>query len=214
VRTEQYLYIIDLDGTLVDSLADLTASVNVMRSHFALQPLPPLSVRRMVGQGARNLVERALPGADEFMVASGLALFLAHNEAHLVDRTVLYPGVADTLAALAAAGHTLALLSNKNEGLCRQLLHHFNLSALFAAVIGGDSLPSRKPSPEPVLHLMQLLGKQPESTLMVGDSRNDIAAGHGAAVMTVGCSYGYGEPAELESATWRIDTFAALLALP
>jgi len=214
MSSQTYLYILDLDGTMVDSLDDLTASVNVMRSRFTLPSLERQAVRGMVGQGARSLVERALPGRSSNEVDAGLAIFLAHNEVHLCDQTRLYPGVVETLAALAGQGHTLALLSNKNEGLCRQLLTHFGIAEQFAAVIGGDSLTSRKPSPEPVLHIMKLLAKQPAATLMVGDSINDVAAGRDAGVMTVGCSYGYGEAAELAEAVFIITDFASLLQLP
>lgn len=212
--SHSYLYILDLDGTLVDSLDDLTASVNVMRGSFTLPPLENQAVRGMVGQGARSLVERALPGRSGKEIENGLAIFLSHNEAHLCDQTRLYPGVVETLAALAGQGHTLALLSNKNEGLCRQLLAHFGIAEKFAAVIGGDSLTSRKPSPEPVLHIMKLLAKQPAVTLMVGDSINDVAAGRDAGVMTVGCSYGYGEAAEMAAAVFTITEFTGLLQLP
>jgi phosphoglycolate phosphatase len=208
-----YLYILDLDGTLVDSLDDLTASVNVMRQQFALPSLDRLAVRGMVGQGARNLVERALPGRNRKEVDDGLAIFLSHNEANLYDRTRLYPGVAETLATLAGQGHTLALLSNKNEGLCRKLLEHFGIAGHFAAVMGGDSMASRKPSPEPVLRLMKLLERLPVETVMVGDSINDIAAGRDAGVRTIGCSFGYGEPSELVDATFIINSFSGLLQL-
>lgn len=214
MATNSYLYILDLDGTLVDSLDDLTASVNAMRGEFALPFLERQSVRGMVGQGARALVERALPDQGDKEIAAGLARFLAHNEAHLCDHTRLYPGVIETLTALATQGHTLALLSNKNESLCRQLLTHFGVSGLFAAVVGGDTLTSRKPSPEPILQIMKLLTKQPGDTLMVGDSINDVTAGRDAGVITVGCSYGYGEPSELAAAAFIITDFGALLQLP
>jgi len=209
-----YLYIFDLDGTLVDSLDDLTASVNVMRQQFALPSLERQAVRGMVGQGARNLVERALPGRSIKEVDEGLAIFLSHNEAHLFDRTRLYPGVAETLATLASQGHSLALLSNKNEELCRKLLEHFGIAELFAAVMGGDSMASRKPSPEPVLHIMTQLARHPAETFMVGDSINDIASGRDAGVRTIGCSFGYGEPSELADATYIINSFSELLLMP
>lgn len=212
--SSSYLFILDLDGTLVDSLADLTASVNVVRCEFSLAPLQPQEVKLLVGQGARSLVQRALPGWDAAAIESGLATFLAHNEAHLFDRTRLYPGVTETLAELSGQGHTLALLSNKNEGLCRQLLDLCGIGVRFAAVVGGDSLPWRKPSPQPLRHIMAMLAKQSEETIMVGDSINDIAAGRDAGVMTVGCRYGYGTPAEVAEAAVGIDAFSELLQLP
>lgn len=213
MTTNPRLFILDLDGTLIDSLDDLTASVNAMRHQFALPPLERQAVKGMVGQGARNLVERALPGRSAAEVDQGLAIFLAHNEIHLFDKTRLYPGVTQTLATLAEQGHTLALLSNKNEKHCRLLLDLCGIGGLFAAVAGADTLACRKPSAEPVFRLMAMLAKQPQETVMVGDSINDIAAGRGAGVITVGCSYGYGELPELAGASFLIGSFAELLQL-
>jgi phosphoglycolate phosphatase len=208
------LIIFDLDGTLTDSLADLTAATNRMRCHFGRDELSPGQVRQLVGQGARNLVERALPGAPIEMIEEGLGIFLAHNDAHIADETMLYPGVVETLTALQGRGKRLAVISNKNVDLCRKLLALLGADGYFAAILGADSLPFRKPSPEPVLKLLADFGVPPQQAMMVGDSINDIAAGQGAGVVTVGCSYGYGDAVELCGADYRIDTFAGLLELP
>jgi phosphoglycolate phosphatase len=208
------LIIFDLDGTLTDSLADLTAATNRMRRHFRRTDLSPEQVRQLVGQGSRNLVERALPGAPAEEIEEGLSIFLAHNDAHIADKTRLYPGVAETLEALQGRGKQLAVISNKNVALCRKLLALLGADGYFAAILGADSLPFRKPSPEPVLKLLADFGVPPRRAMMVGDSINDIAAGLGAGVVTVGCSYGYGDVAELSGADFLIDTFAGLLELP
>lgn len=208
------LIIFDLDGTLTDSLADLTAATNRMRRHFGRTELSLEQVRQLVGQGSRNLVERALPGASPEEIEQGLGVFLAYNDAHIADKTRLYPGVAETLAALQGRGKQLAVISNKNVALCRKLLAVLRADGYFAAILGADSLPFRKPSPEPVLKLLADFGVSPQLAMMVGDSINDIAAGHGAGVVTVGCSYGYGDAVELSGADYRIDTFAGLLELP
>ena len=208
------LIIFDLDGTLTDSLADLTAATNRMRCRFGRAELSPEQVRQLVGQGSRNLVERALPGASAEEIEQGLGVFLAYNDAHIADKTRLYPGVAETLAALQGRGKQLAVISNKNVALCRKLLAVLRADGYFAAILGADSLPFRKPSPEPVMKLLADFGVSPQQAMMVGDSINDIAAGHGAGVVTVGCSYGYGDAIELSGADYRIDTFAGLLELP
>jgi phosphoglycolate phosphatase len=214
VSVKTLLIILDLDGTLADTLDDLTLSLNVMREEFGLSPLERQVVRGMVGKGARNLVQLALPGHSKEEVERGVEILLAHNETHLFDSTRTFCGVVDTLASLAAHGHTLALLSNKNESLCRKLLEHFGIDQHFSAVAGADTMPCRKPSPEPILRLMDMLGRLPAETVMVGDSINDVAAGRGAGVVTVGCTYGYGELHELTEASFRIDSFAELLRLP
>lgn len=208
------LIIFDLDGTLIDSLDDLTEAVNRMRSAFGLDGLNREAVRGMVGQGARNLVERALPDARPAEVEQGLALFLAHNEEHVADRTVPYPGVREILELLSTRGFTSVVVSNKNELLCRKVLELLHLDGFFQGIYGADSLPARKPSPEPLRHVMRAYGCSADETVMVGDSINDVAAGGAAGVLTIGCSYGYGEPAELDGATIRIREFAELLTLP
>ncbi len=207
------LIIFDLDGTLVDSLADLTQAANHMLCRFGRPPLDIANVRKLVGQGARRLVERALPGADAATVEEGLRLFLTYNEAHIADRTTVYPGVREALPLLADNGRALAVVSNKHEALCRTLLATFGIDRYFPLILGADSTPFRKPAPEPLLAVMERCGARPEETVMVGDSINDIAAGKAAGVVTVGCSWGYA-PDELADADCRIDAFADLAVLP
>ena len=208
------LIIFDLDGTLIDSLDDLTDATNYMLGLFDRKALTPPEVRRLVGQGARNLVERAMPGASADEVDAGLTAFLAYNEAHIADRTRPYPGVEETLGRLRDGGNAMAVVSNKNVALCRKILTVLGIDAYFAAVLGADSLPFRKPSPEPVLQLLRDFGVSAGAAAMVGDSINDIAAGKGAGVVTVGCTYGYGDISELAEADCRIGRFAELLELP
>jgi phosphoglycolate phosphatase len=208
------LIIFDLDGTLTDSLADLTDAVNQMLLRFGRSRLTQQEVRKLVGEGARRLVEKALPGAAAAEIEEALGIFLAYNEQHIADRTVLYPGVRETLPLLVRAGRSLAVVSNKNEALCRKLLDTLGIGHHFAAVLGADSLPERKPSPLPLLHLMERFGAGPGETAIIGDSRNDILAGQGAGIIVVGCRYGYGEEAELTAADFRIAAFAELPSLP
>lgn len=209
--TKKKLIIFDLDGTLVDSLDDLTTSVNHMLAIFGQDPITRDAVRGMVGQGARNLVERALPDFGAAEQQQGLEIFLQHNEQHLADMTLPYPGVVETLERLQATGYDMVVVTNKNESLSRSLLDKLGLSGFFIKVYGADSLPARKPSPEPLLHVMALLGFSNDATVMVGDSINDISAGNAAGVNTIGCTWGYGDDSELIGADYRVDTFAELL---
>jgi phosphoglycolate phosphatase len=207
------LIIFDLDGTLVDSLNDLTDATNAMLRRFGRRELNSREVRLLVGQGAKRLVERAMPDALPEEIDEGERLFVAYNEAHIADKTRLYPGVRETLAILGRF-RRLAVISNKNAALCRKLLEVLEVAGHFGAIMGADSLPFRKPSPEPVLRLLADAGVTAAETVIVGDSSNDIIAGKGAGVVTIGCTYGYGEPSELVEADFRIDSFAALLDLP
>ena len=208
------LIIFDLDGTLIDSLNDLANATNHMLLSLGRPAASLGQVRGYVGQGARRLVERAMPTAAAEELERGLALFLDYNEKHIVDRTCLYPGVKDTLTALRESGLMLAVVSNKNIALCTKVLTTLGADGFFVSVIGADSLTERKPSPEPLLKVLRDLGVPPERAVMVGDSINDIAAGQAAGMATVGCTFGYGDLAEIEDADFLIDTLPELLKLP
>lgn len=208
------LIIFDLDGTLIDSLEDLAAATNHMLTSLGRKPVGLEQVRGYVGKGARRLVEQAMPAATIEEIEIGLNVFLTYNEAHIVDRTRLYPGAMETLAALRDSGMTLAVVSNKNVALCRKVLSTLAADGFFATVIGADSLSFRKPSPEPLIMVLRELGVTADRVLMVGDSINDIAAGNAAGIATVGCTFGYGDIAELENSTWKIDSIDELLKLP
>lgn len=207
------LIIFDLDGTLVDSLDDLTDATNAMLNHFARGELTRPEVRLLVGQGAKRLVERAMPDASPAEVEEGVQIFLAYNDLHIADKTRLYPGVRETVT-LMGEGRQLAIISNKYEAHCKKLLEVLGLTDIFRAVMGVDSHPLRKPSPEPLLKMMTDLGVAPAEAVMVGDSSNDILAGKGAGVVTIGCSYGYGDIMEVEDADYLIGNFSELPDLP
>ena len=208
------LVIFDLDGTLADSLPDLADATNYMLAKADRAALDPEQVRKLIGQGARRLVERALEGAGAEEVEEGLKVFLAYNDRHIADKTRLYPGVPETLQRFSDSGCNLAVVSNKNEGLCRKLLHLFQIDQYFTAVLGADSFPFRKPSPEPLLKLLRDFSVTAGEAVMIGDSINDIAAGKGAAVATIGCAFGYGDPDELRDADYLVDEFGRLPDLP
>jgi phosphoglycolate phosphatase len=196
----------DLDGTLVDSLADLADAVNHMLSSFDRPTLPLADVRLLIGKGARNLVCRALASNDEAEIEEGLTRFLEYNHNHIVDKSRLYPGVRESLQSLAARNISLAAVSNKNEALCRLILEELGIAPLFKAVCGGDTFAEMKPSPLPLLNTVEQLALPPGSAVMVGDSINDIQAGIRAGITTIGCNWGYGAPEELQEAHYRADS--------
>ncbi|HTP65202.1 MAG TPA: HAD-IA family hydrolase [Geobacteraceae bacterium] len=211
--TDIKLIIFDLDGTLVDSLDDLTDATNFMLGSFGRRSLTSREVRLLVGQGAKRLVERAMPDATPDEVEQGVQLFLEYNDAHIVDKTRLYAGVKETLPRLGAYWR-LGVVSNKYVAHCRKLLDVLEVGDYFTAVMGADSCPQRKPSPEPILKLMADCGVAAAEAVIVGDSENDILAGKGAGIVTVGCTWGYGDLSELIDADYRIDSFAEILDLP
>ena len=208
------LVIFDLDGTLVDSIPDLTDAVNKFLGASGRSPLAMDDVRRLVGKGARNLVERALGNGTEEEVERSLAIFLAYNEAHIADKTVMYPGVAETLQELRRRGCRMAMVTNKTEFLSRKLLAVIGIDNYFEQILGADSLPFRKPSPEPILKVLRDGAVPADRAVMVGDSINDIAAGKKAGLITVACTFGYGTEVEFSQADYRIEIMDQLLELP
>lgn len=211
---EKKLIIFDLDGTLCDSLEDLTDAVNHMRGEFGLGALTTEQVRQLVGEGAANLVKGALPGKSPAELRRGLETFIAYNTAHIADKTTLYPGVRETLSILQEQGRQMAVVSNKAESLCRRLLTALQLDHYFIEIVGGDTLPFRKPYPDPLLKVINGAGIPVGETVMVGDSIHDLKAGKAAAVTTIACLYGYGNDSEIRSADMFIDSFSRLLELP
>lgn len=197
---QQPVILFDLDGTLIDSLPDLTDALNHMLAHFARPSLTPTDVRQLVGKGVRNLVQRALASVSEQEIDLGIELFVAYNSAHIADKSRLYPGMLETLTELAAANIPMAVISNKQEALCCLILEALGIAQLFDCVCGGDTVAEMKPSPLPLQHVLACLDKGIHEAIMVGDSINDIQAGQRAGITTIGCCWGYGTAAELRGA--------------
>ncbi|VGO14130.1 Phosphoglycolate phosphatase [Pontiella desulfatans] len=189
---EPQLLIFDLDGTLIDSRADLAAGINHMRCHYGLAPLPLETVSGYVGNGVRKLVERSLQGA-EVDVDEALAINKAYYAGHLVVHTYLYDGVADGIAELVKAGHKVALLTNKPGEPSRRILEHFGLADRFTSIIGGGDVPNLKPEPDGILACMEAAGMDAATVWMVGDNYTDLAVAENAGVKNAYVRYGFGE---------------------
>jgi phosphoglycolate phosphatase len=189
------LAVFDLDGTLVDSLDDLHASVNHALLALGLAPRSLAEVRGFVGEGARRLLERAVAPRQDLLEAA-LAAWREHYEVHLLDRTRAYPGVE---AALAGARRTLAVLTNKPAPMARRILEGLGLAPRFAAILGGGDAP-RKPDPAGLRTLMARAGATAGETVLVGDSRVDVETGRNAGVTVVAVTWGLGRQEELAGA--------------
>jgi phosphoglycolate phosphatase len=197
------LVLFDLDGTLVDSLDDLTDAVNHMLAGLGRQQLDPAQVRQLVGKGARNLVQRALATDSPGEIDGGLAAFTEFNALHITDKSRLYPGARELLQQLAGGGIRMAVISNKQEALSRLILKTLGVEGFFAIIAGGDTFPEMKPSPLPLERVMDEFNCRPAEAVMVGDSINDIQAGKRAGITTIGCSWGYGAAEELSGADYQ-----------
>jgi phosphoglycolate phosphatase len=205
--------IFDLDGTLVDSKKDLTASVNHVRGKFGLPILSEEEIARFIGDGALMVIRRALGAhAAESDVQTGLQMFLSYYREHMLDHTKLYPGVRETLDKL--SGCKLAILTNKPVHFSRAMLDGLGIYNRFAAVYGGNSFDSKKPDPVGVYKILSDTNGQRESAWMIGDSAVDVRTGRNAGVTTCGVTYGYAASTfEHAAPDFLIDRFPELESL-
>ena len=210
------LIVFDLDGTLIDSRQDLADSANALLATFDAPPLPDAAVVAMVGEGARTLVSRVLDAAGVTTdIDRALARFLALYVDRLTNHTHLYPGAADTVAALASGGVAMSVLTNKPLAPTLRLLDHFGLADRFVQCVGGDGPLGRKPEPAGLLSLMAQASATGADTLMVGDSWVDIETARRASARACFAAYGFGLPPTdgLRADESRIERFDALLSL-
>jgi phosphoglycolate phosphatase len=222
--------IVDLDGTMVDTLGDFAVSLNHMLADLSLPPVPPAAVEKMVGKGSEHLILSALAhvmaAGDDAVSADGDTLharaqalfnrawdryqhhYLAINGQH----SAVYPGVPEGLKALRARGLRLACLTNKPTAFAKPLLAVKGLDGFFEFAFGGDAFARKKPDPLPLLKTCEALGTAPARTLMIGDSSNDARAARAAGCPVVLVTYGYnhGEPVRGVDADGFVDSLAEL----
>ncbi len=193
----------DLDGTLVDSVADLAYAGNLMRDQLGLPPLPETEIKTYIGKGIANLVRRALqkgreqePIGDEYFQRA-LQIYEQHYERVMCRTTRPYPRAIDGLQAALDKGFRLALITNKSQRFSERMLDELDLAKYFELTLSGDSLPNKKPHPEPLLYAAKRFGIQPSELLLVGDSESDAEAAHTAGSPTFIVSYGYFQGGDL-----------------
>jgi phosphoglycolate phosphatase len=197
------LFLLDLDGTLIDSRADLTCAVNLALARLRVRPLPESRVTEFVGNGVQILMERALGEAigrepASNLVQEGIGLFREEYEKHLLDHTHLCHHVKQGLNGLPWA--RFAVVSNKPESFSRRILEGLGIGKRFCIILGGDSVRRRKPDPEAVFKAMDSCNCSASETAMVGDSPVDIQAGKAAGVTACGILGGFRPREELEAA--------------
>jgi phosphoglycolate phosphatase len=205
--------VFDLDGTLADTALDLTASLNHSLCELGRQPIPPEDVRRMVGHGVRALLQRGLAATGEVnedLVERSFPIFFDYYEDHIADHSLPYDGVETALAALEAQGIKLAICTNKLEALTHGLIAALGWQGRFAAIVGGDTLPQRKPDPAPVHEAIARAGGG--RAAFVGDSISDTDAARAAGIPCVALTFGFSDrPADQLGADALIDHFDQLL---
>lgn len=205
--------LLDLDGTLVDSVPDLAAAANELLAELGTPPLDQDEIAGMVGDGATKLVERALAarGLEQALIAPGVARFLALYEPRAALLSRPYPGVVPVLSHLVAEGWRCAVCTNKPLAPTRVMLRDLALDRFFGAVIAGDSLAARKPDPGPLLAALGALGAGKEHAVTVGDHGNDLRAAAAAGIPAIWARYGYGTlSADVPPPASVIDAFTEL----
>lgn len=206
--------IIDLDGTMIDTIGDFVVALNAMLADLSLPCVERAFIEHTVGKGSEHLIRSTLAevGADADLYAAAWAryqqIYLAVNGQH----AAVYDGVAEGLERLVGRGWKLACLTNKPTAFAVPLLRQKDLYSFFSVVFGGDAFERKKPDPLPLIRTCEALGSLPAHTLMVGDSSNDARAARAAGCPVVLVSYGYnhGEPVSAAGADAVIDRLDAL----
>ncbi|MEK9629335.1 MAG: HAD-IA family hydrolase [Nitrospinota bacterium] len=192
------LIVYDFDGTLVDTLFDIADSVNLVLKDLNLPQLPRETIRKYVGKGVENLMKQTLAGSTFTDIPQAVSLFKKHYSQNLVHHTDFYPHGREILKHF--NNKKQAICSNKPEGFVKQILESLNGLNYFDAIIGGDTVSTKKPDPEGLNSIMQQLNVSAEETVLIGDSPVDIETGKRAGVYTCVVNFGLGFPDEIAAA--------------
>ena len=208
------LVLFDLDGTLLDSAPDFVATINVIRAECGAPPMPAHLLRPHVSRGARAMLTAAFPEQDAARIDALIPRFLAVYQGELARHGQAFDGIEALLGAIESAGSRWGIVTNKPEYLARQLLPLLAWDARCAILIGGDTLPVRKPDPLPLTHAAQALGVGIDRCVYVGDDQRDIDAARAARMASIVALWGY-RLGDDDPATWggdrMIDTPSELL---
>lgn len=205
--------VLDLDGTIVDSLPDLTAALNRLMTARGVAGFPATSVSAMVGDGTTKLVERAFAARSGEARPDDIEAFVADYTAHATEATRAFPGVEETLGRLKASGWQFAICTNKTTAATHAVLDALGLAHWFAALGCGDTFPVRKPNPAHLLGTLDAASGDPRRAVMVGDHANDIAVAKGAGLPSIFAAWGYGARSMAAGASAVAERFAALATL-
>jgi len=210
MKKKLQLVMFDLDGTLADTGHDLADSVNFTRREFGLPPLLDHDVYANVGRGVEHLLKHSLPEQGPEKFSQVMQVFLTYYEAHLLDRTVLYPDVRDILRYFDTQRR--AVVSNKMQRLTLAVVQGLGVAAEFDAILGGDSVAEKKPHPAMLQRVLEQFQIPSDDALIVGDGDTDIEAGKRAGVITCGVTYGLGSQDAVRAARpdFTIDSLAEL----
>ena len=214
------MVLLDLDGTLVDSVPDLGYCIDRMLKHLGLPPRGTEKVRPWMGNGLQRLVKRALADGfegepDNALFDRAFALLLELYGENTCERSTLYPGAREGLTYLQQSAYQLGCVTNKLAQFTQPLLQTLGIYDDFSIIICGDTLPKKKPDPMLLLHAAEYFGVQPEKALMVGDTVNDIQAARAAGFQILCVTYGYNQGRNIDGAgpDATVDSLAELPSL-
>ncbi len=194
----QTTIVFDLDGTLVDTAPDLIETLNVVFRSEGLPPVPYNAARLAIGGGAKRMIVRGLEAegrtAEPDLVERLFVQFINYYSAHIADRSQPFPGLEVALDNLSARGFTLAVCTNKLEGLSLQLLKALGLTDRFAAICGQDTFGIQKPNPVILQRTIELAGGDASRAVMVGDSETDVLTARAAGIPVIAVDFGYSDP--------------------
>jgi phosphoglycolate phosphatase len=207
------LIVYDLDGTLVDTLEDITQAANHMLRQMGAPLRLPSEVRAAIGLGASQLVKACLNTDDPELIERGLGIYRAYYGEHFLDHSALYPGARETLEYFKSRRQ--AVITNKPNPFSRELLSGLGVASYFLDIVGGDSNYPRKPDPAALCAMMRVAEIRPSETLLVGDSPIDVETGRNAGVFTVALAHGFSDIDELSASCpdTIVGNFKELLAL-
>ena len=207
------LVLYDLDGTLVDTLADIAEATNHMLQTLQAPPMPADAIRQFVGRGVQELVAACLKTEEPQRIEEGVAIYRAYYAQHLLDQSRLYPGATALLDHFAS--RTQAVVTNKPNPFSQQILDALGVAHYFVEIVAGNSAYPRKPDPASVHALMAAAKATPHDTVLIGDSPIDIETGRNAGITTVAVLHGLTDEPELVRAKpdWLVRDFAELLAV-
>jgi phosphoglycolate phosphatase len=198
----------DLDGTLIDSVHDLCATMNSLLAGMGRRPVSVAEMKDCTGDGLKVMLDKAfrLTGApiEPAQIEPGMKRFLEIYEQVIPRPTCIFPGIMDFLRRQKDAGVKMAVVTNKHESASRRLLRQLELTQYFSSVIGGDSCAERKPHPLPLLTALEQIGEKPDHAVMIGDSPNDVLAARaaGIAVLAINSGYTRNWPDDIQPHAW------------
>ncbi|RKZ47731.1 MAG: phosphoglycolate phosphatase [Gammaproteobacteria bacterium] len=212
------MVLLDLDGTMVDTVPDLTYCLDNMLHELSLPEAGETKVREWVGNGIERLVKRGLTNdfdgePDASLFEKALPIFIDSYRENACKHSQLYAGVREGLDYLANNGFKLGCVTNKLSQFTNTILETLNIQNAFGIVISGDTLAKKKPDPLPLLHAAEYFGVKPEQSLMIGDSVNDVSAARAAGFQVLCVSYGYnlGQDIRLAKPDYVVDSLADLV---